>query len=375
MAEAIEVVLEEELAEFLGSRRYERSGQRRGYRNGHVERMVTTEGGLRRISVPRARVIEGEKATEFRSAVLPRYARRTREVDETLLRAYLAGLNSRKIRRALGPLLGAANLSKSAISRIVARLKDLFASWSTRDLREEVYPILVFDAIHLKVRLVRRVVSVPVLVVLGADEQGAKRVVALQLATSEAAANWGELVDDLITRGLPSPKLLLSDGHKGLLRALAAWPDVDVQRCGHHKWGNLKTHCPVHAHGELKRDYDAIMKASSAEAAQKAYEAFLAKWSKLCPPVARSLEEAGTNLLTFYRYPRAMWKSLRTTNIIENLNREFRRRTKTQGSFSTEDSAVTLLYGLIAFGIIVMRKIDGYQHMASLAARRCRNAA
>jgi len=218
-------------------------------------------------------------------------------------------------------------------------LKELFASWSTREPREERYPILILDAIHLKVRLVRRVVSVPVLVVLGVDEEGGKRVVALRLATSEATANWGELVADLIERGLPSPRLILSDGHKGLVRALAAWPEVDIQRCGHHKWENLKAHCPTHAHRELKRDYDAILNASSADMAQKAYKAFMTKWSKLCPPVTRSLEEAGGHLLTFYKYPKAMSKSLRTTNSIENLNREFRRRTKTQGSFSTEDSA------------------------------------
>lgn len=95
---------------------------------------------------------------------------------------------------------------------------------------------------------------------------------------------------------------------------------------------------------------------------------FLRKWRSLCAEVARSLEEAGDHILSFYGFPKAMWKSLRTTNPIENLNREFRRRTKTQGSFSTEDSALTLLWGLIAFGQIRMRKIDGHQHVSTLLA-------
>jgi transposase-like protein len=135
-----------------------------------------------------------------------------------------------------------------------------------------------------------------------------------------------------------------------------------------HKLHNLLDHCPKHARAELKRDYNAIVYARNGMAAREAREKFLRKWRSLCAEVARSLEEAGDHLLTFFEFPKAMWKSLRTTNPIENLNREFRRRTKTQGSFSTEDSALTLLWGLTAFGQIRMRKIDGYQHAAMLLA-------
>ena len=110
------------------------------------------------------------------------------------------------------------------------------------------------------------------------------------------------------------------------------------------------------------------MYAKSGLAAREAYQAFVAKWRKLCPAVAKSLEEAGELLLTFYAFPKAMWKALRTTNSIENLNREFRRRTKTQASFSTEEAAVTLLYGLVAFGQIELRRICGYTHVAALIA-------
>ncbi len=101
-------------------------------------------------------------------------------------------------------------------------------------------------------------------------------------------------------------------------------------------------------------------------AARAAYEAFVTKWTSLCPAVARSLEEAGEQLLTFYAFPKAMWRALRTTNSLENLNREFRRRTKTQASFSTEEAAVTLLYGLVAFGQIRLRQIDGHRNVSAL---------
>ena len=97
-----------------------------------------------------------------------------------------------------------------------------------------------------------------------------------------------------------------------------------------------------------------------------AYDAFLGKWKSLSPSVASSLEEAGLDLMTFYRFPKPLWKGLRTTNSLENLNREFRRRTKTQGSFSTEDAALRLLYGLVAFGQITLRRITGYPHVAEI---------
>ena len=142
------------------------------------------------------------------------------------------------------------------------------------------------------------------------------------------------------------------------------WPQARIQRCTLHKWGNLKEACPARARRELKRGYDAIVHADDGLAARKAREVFLEKWEKLCPAVVRSDEEAGDQLLTFFDDPKPTWKALRTTNSIENLNREFRRRTKTQASFSTEESALTLLYGLMAFGQIRMRRITGYQHLA-----------
>jgi putative transposase len=365
--EAVQLVLEEELSEALGTSRYERSDERRGYRNGHETRTITTELGSQTLEVPRGRLLEEDGSSrEFRSEVVPRYARRTRKVDEAILGAYLAGANTRRIRKALEPLLGGEHLSRSAISRVSARLKEQFTQWSERDLAQERYAALYLDGFHLPVRMVRRVVRVPVLVVLGVAEDGTKRLVALSLALTEAEAHWTAVITGLKRRGLPSPRVLVSDGHRGLIKAMEAWPEVAVQRCVIHKWENLKKHCPNHAHRELKRDYDAIVYAKSGLAAREAYRGFVTKWSKLCPPVAKSLEEAGEHLLTFYAFPSALWKALRTTNSIENLNREFRRRTKTQGSFSTEEAAVRLLYGLVAFGQIPLRRIAGYAQIARL---------
>jgi putative transposase len=374
--EVIEATLQEELAEILGSDRYERSEVRRGYRNGVQERTVSTAMGPRSLKIPRARVVdEHGKAQEFRSELLPRYARRTKELDEAILGIYLAGANSRRIRRALEPLLGAANLSKSAVSRVVFRLKGLFEQWCFRDLSNESYAVLFLDGFHLKVRLARRVVSVPVLAVLGVGEDGTKVLVSLRVAASEASGHWSGVLLDLQKRGMAAPLVIVADGHTGLQKALEGWPGVQVQRCTKHKLANLEEHCPAHARPEMRRDYHRITHAADGIAARKAYDAFIAKWSKLCPAVARSLEEGGTELLTFYEFPKAMWRSLRTTNPLENLNREFRRRTKTQASFGQEAAAITLLYGLVAFGQIRMHKIDGHRELKALVAKMKAQAA
>lgn len=146
---------------------------------------MTTREGTRAITVPRAplHTPDGD-VQEFQSTVVPRYARRTREVDEALLGCYFGGVNSRRIRTALKPLFGETHFSKSAVSRVVARVKDHFITWQQRSLTDERYPVLFLDAIHLRVRLAGRVISVPVLAALGVTDDGQKQLVTLQLAAA-----------------------------------------------------------------------------------------------------------------------------------------------------------------------------------------------
>ena len=212
--EALAVALAEELAAALGSGRHQRTDRRCGYRNGTVERTITTPDGTRTVTVPRGRVADtAGVTTEFHSQLLPRYARRTREIDDAILGCYLGGINSRRIRIALKPLLGERHLSKSAVSRIVGRLKGLFTRWQGRDLSAARYPIVFLDGFHLNVRVARRVVSVPVLAALGVTETGQKCLLTLRLAASEAAATWSAVVTDLQQRGLAAPLLLVVDGN------------------------------------------------------------------------------------------------------------------------------------------------------------------
>lgn len=363
--EALEDLLREEIKEAVGAMRHERTAERQGYRNGSYERAVVTAGGEATIEMPRA-VVKNEQGelVEHRSRVLPAGARRIPAVDEVILGAYLGGVNTRKIRRALEPMLGAAALSKSAISRLVTRLKDRFSQWMSRDLSSEPVVIVYLDAMMLPVRIARRVVRVPVQAAIGVREGGEKVLLSLRVVPSESTASWAGMIEDLVGRGLRAPQLTVVDGNAGLLRAIREnWRSSEVQRCTVHKWENIKAAAPKHCHAELKRDYNAIVRANDLRAAQKAYDAFTRKWKPLCEGAVTSLHEAGTELLTFYRYPRRQWKSLRTTNPIERLNGEFRRRTKTQASFRNESSALVLLWGLIAFGYVRLRKIDGWKEM------------
>jgi transposase-like protein len=370
---AIEVAVHEELEGTLGASWYERSPTRRGYRNGTKPRTLSGPTGPLELAVPRAILTTPTGQREWTSALLPRYQRRLREVNEAVLATYLAGGNTRRLRGALAPLLKGAPLSRSAVSRIVGTLKAELEAWRTRSLADRAVVYLYLDALALRVRSDRRVVSVPVLGVVAVLADGQKELVALDLcAGGESFEAWKACLDDLGTRGLPAPLLCIIDGHAGLRRAVGlVWPTAVVQRCCVHKLRNLERKAPKHALAELREDFHGIVYADSEAAARAAYSAFERQWAKRCPAVVRSLQEGGDELLTFFHFPRAQWKTLRTTNVIERLNEEFRRRVKTQGALPTEDAAVVLLFSLVASGQIRLRKIDGWRTIAAgLRSRR-----
>jgi len=375
--DVLATLFDEELTQVLGAAKGQRVATRCGYRHGEKARTLTTGLGLVQLALPRGRLFTPEgHEREWTSHFLARYQRRARAVDGALLGAYLSGANSRRIKGALAPLLRGAPLSKSAVSRIVGRLTSLFEAWRTRSLRDERIGLLYLDAIALRVRIAQKVVSAPVLVALGVRADGQKVVLALELLASESTAAWGGLVASVVRHGLRRPRLCVIDGSPGLRAAVEAnWPGVAVQRCTVHKLRNLERHTPRHAVEEVRTDYHRIVYAESLPAAQQAYRAFVAKWSKLASKVAESLQEAGDELLTFYRFPKSQWKSLRTTNAIERLHGEFRRRVKTQGSLPNAQAAELLLFGLLTSGQIRMRRIDGWHQLDQLPAPLTEQAA
>jgi transposase-like protein len=185
----------------------------------------------------------------------------------------------------------------------------------------------------------------------------------------ESEAAWRALLDGLLACGLRTPELLVVDGAPGLEKALAAlWPDVPTQRCTVHKHRNLLAHAPDKLHEEISADYQDMIYAATAEEIEQRRKAFLRKWRLKCRAVADSLEEAGERLFTFTRLPISQWRSARTTNAIERLHEEFKRRIKTQTVLPSAETAAMLFWALLASGQITMRKVDGWQTLAEPAA-------
>jgi transposase-like protein len=307
---------------------------------------------------------------------VPRYQRRLREVNEAVIATYLAGGNTRRLRGALAPLLRAAPLSKSAVSRIVGTLKAELEAWRTRSLATLDVFGLYLDAIALRVRSAGKVVSVPALGVVAILTDGQKQLVALECCSGESFEAWKGLVDDLVARGLAAPVACVIDGNPGLRKAVGlAWPEAKVQRCAVHKLRNLERKAPKHALAEIRADFHRIVYAESLTAARNAFAAFERKWRARCSGVVRSLHEGGEELLTFFAFPKAQWKTLRTTNVIERLHEEFRRRVKTQGSLPTEDAALVLLFGLVISGQIRLRRLDGWRQIPAMLREHRRSAA
>ena len=364
--DAIAQLAAEELDATLGAGSYQRTESRQGYRHGSEERTLTTASGKTTFNMPRAKLFAGNgELKEWESTIIPRYARRCKSVDAAILGMYFGGVNTRKVKQAIRPLLRDSPLSKSAVSRLIVKLKEYFENWRKRSLADQDIRYLYLDGIYVRVRCGGRTSSLPVLAAVGVNGKGEKVLLALEARGGEGEEAWKGLLESLTGRGLKAPRLAIIDGGPGLSKALeVVWPKTDRQRCVVHKLRNLLSHAPKRLYDEIRADFHAIVYADDAAAGRIAYDGFLRKWRKHSEGVARSLEEAGLELLTFFEYPKSQWKSLRTTNVVERLNGEFRRRIKTQNSFPSESSVLVLLFGLVASGMIRMRRIEGCEDMA-----------
>lgn len=359
----IERLVDQELSARLGAGRYARVEGRSGYRNGSEPRTIQTSMGSVTFRKSRARVwkVDGSQE-EFQSDLLTRYKRRAQRVDDEILAMYLGGVSTRRIKRIVRLLGLNQTMSPSSVSQVVATLREHFETWQQRSLKQEEIAYLYLDAIAVKVRLAGRVGSRPILAAVGVRETGEKVLLGLWSKGSESTESWKDALESMKARGLPRPLLVIIDGCGGLRSALdLVWSGIEVQRCVVHKLRNLLRHAPKHAYDEVRDDFHAIVYAESRAKADVAYDRFVTKWIKLCESVARSLQEGGEELLTFFNYPKSQWKALRTTNVIERLNGEFRRRVKTQGSLPNECAVLILLYGLVASGLVQLRKIDGFR--------------
>ncbi len=369
----IETMLEEELDEALSRPRY---GRRKpdaaeiepaaaGHRHGHRKRTLTGTFGKTDIDVPRARLAgEDGKTAEWKSKGLRAYQRRTKAADALIAGAYLAGTNTRRVKRALQAVFSGA-VGKDTVSRTWRKVKSDWEAWNGRSLKDGKIVRLILDGTVVRVRLDKKATSISLLVALGVRDDGQKVLLAVKNMGGESQAAWRALLDDLVKRDMGTPDLVMVDGGSGLDAALAAlWPDVPVQRCTVHKHRNLLAHAPERLHEEVSADYTDMIYAATKPEIEARRKAFVRKWRLKCRAVADSLEEAGDRLFTFTRFPPEQWRSIRTTNAIERLHEEFKRRIKTQTVLPSAETAAMLFWALLASGQITMRKVDGWKSIA-----------
>jgi len=340
----LEVALGEEVAEFLGRNRYDRTdADRPGYRNGKRTRRVQVGSGLVAVDAPK---VTGA-LLPFASEVLPAWKRRSEEMEETIVQLYAEGLSTRDFRRALGRLWGDAGLSRSSVSRANKTLHEAFSAWRRRDLSGEEVLYLFLDGVYLKMR-VGKSPAEAVLVAHGIRADGTRTLLGVMLGGRESEASWKGLLEHLEERGLQPPALVIHDGNQGMAKALkAVWKAVPRQRCIAHKIRNVLDRVPRAHQGEVKRALRKIFYAPCLDEALEAVKEFAAKYGKRFPTACGILAKDLADCLTFYRFPEMHWKRLRTSNVIERAFREVRRRTNVVGRFPGETAALTLIWATL----------------------------
>src|ERR1700741_2569908 len=363
----IEEMLEAELDAALQRGRYDRHGTTRGHRHGHRARQLVGTFGPVTLSVPRARLAGADgRTSEWRNQTIPAYRRLARRAEALIAGAYLSGTNTRRVRRALGALFGGA-IGKDVVSRTWRKVQTDWQAWCHRSLAAEDIVRLILDGTVVRVRLDRKATSISLLVVLGVRRDGQKVLLAVRNMGGGSEGAWRGLLDDLVSRGLQALSFVIIDGTAGLEKAVdLVWPDALTQRCTVHKHRNLLAHAPERLHEEVSADYNDMIYAGTPKEIETRRKSFIRKWRLKCRAVADSLEEAGDRLFTFARLPDSQWRSARTTNAVERLHEEFKRRIKTQTVLPSAETAAMLFWALLASGQITMRKVDGWQTLAEV---------
>jgi putative transposase len=333
----LEEVLQEEMSEHLKAGYRELTPTRKGERNGYYQRnLVTPAGKIERLEVPRDR--EGEFVTE----VFERYKRMTGDVEEAILEMYLSGISVRKI-AGVTDALSKVRIGKDAVSRIARRLEEQQKEWRERPLEQKTYPYLYLDATYLKVRWGASVTSMALLACVGVDEEGFREVLAVEVAGSEKGAAYTSLLRGLTDRGLRRVRLVISDDHEGIKAAVSGeLPGAQWQRCAVHFERNVLAHVPTSSMAEVAQDLKAVFKVRRMKTARALAEEFSELYGKRFPKAVSVFEAGIEDALTYLSFPGNHHAKLRTTNMLERLFKEVKRRTRVVGVFPNETSASTL---------------------------------
>ena len=340
----LEVALNEEVATFLSRKRYERSEEAAaGYRNGTRRR--TLQCGSGEIVIRKPKIVGAE--APFESKVVDRWRRRSQYLEAVLPALYVEGLSTRDFKRALKPLLGESGLSRSSISRVNKALAASFKAWRKRDLSEENIVYLFLDGYYLGVRKGGREKEA-LLIAHGVRADGSRVLLGVYLGGRESTESWKGVLRDLVDRGMPEPKLAITDGNPGLLRALnEVMPQTARQRCTAHRTRNVLARVKKSRQSEVKGALNKIFHAACLEDALAGASEFHRRYGKEFPTATEVLAQGLGDCLTFYRFPELHWKRIRTSNVIERAFLEVRRRTDVIKRMPDEMSALALVFGVL----------------------------
>jgi len=342
-------VLEEEVDNFIQAALYQRTPERKDYRNGHYERdLVTTLGEIEDLPVPRTR-------GGFRTQLFERYQRRQAELDESICDMFVKGVSTAGVGDVIEALTG-THPSPSTVSRVFHSLESEFESWKTRKLKER-YLYAFADGTYFTVIYDETGCKMPILAVIGIDEDGKRDVLAFTVGERENQDAWEDLLENLKERGVQCVDLWITDGNKAMLNAIGLkFSSAKRQRCVKHKMENVMGYIPEKQQELVRPELRAIFYQDNRGKADQEVAAFITKYEKVYPTAVDCLQRDLDACLTFYNFPQKHWKYIRTSNIIERLFGEVKKRThKMAAAFRNENSCLLMFYAVIRS--VKLRKI------------------
>jgi transposase-like protein len=335
-----QLLMEVEVEHQVGARKHERTPKRSNYRNGYRERTWETRVGEIELAIPKLR-----KGSYFPSLLEPR-----RPAEKALLavvqEAYLKGVSTRKVDDLL-KAMGLTGIDKSKVSRICKELDQAVAQFRQRQL-EESYPYVWLDALYLKVRQNHRVVNLAMVIAVGVDEEGERHLLGFDLGGSEDEAFWLAFLRSLVKRGLKRVQLVISDAHEGLKKALSqVFAGASWQRCRVHFMRNLLARIPHRDKTAVAAAARLIFDQPSRQSAEVQLHQLVDKLDSIYPKAATLLLEAEPDILAYKSFPKDHWRRIHSTNLLERLNKEIKRRTKVVGVFPDQPSVIRLVGTLL----------------------------
>ncbi len=325
---------------FLGAAAHERTEERKGYANGYKSKGLQTRMGALTLEIPQVRGLG------FYPQSLEKGSRSEKALKLAIAEMYLQGVSTRRVQDITEKLCG-YEVSSTQVSRVTQELDEQFEQFRNRPIEEICY--LILDAIYLKVRYNGSVIDMAILLAYGVTPEGKREILGVSASLSEAEVHWREFLQSLQSRGMRGLRLVISDDHAGLKKArMAVFPSVPWQRCLFHLCQNAQSYAPKKSmKSEIAEVMREIFNSPTLEMAQEMKRQALEKYKKRAPEFAKWLEENADESLTFYQFPKEHWKKIRTSNGIERVNREIKRRTRVAVLFPNKESALRLVTGVV----------------------------